>query len=173
MSRKNRDPPLFHVLILSSTTGPLYYPAYGGYYGNRIYNDSSSRPGGSMTLYVSEAPEGVDQSSNNFALYGDMNSVASVFQSVQSACQVGSTLQPNFTDVNPNTTVQYYRASSFSLLLQGYSSGLPNITVDANGDSNQTVDQAPAPLPSSVNQTCEFTLTSPISCVLMLSCALP
>ncbi|KDN53534.1 hypothetical protein K437DRAFT_252897 [Tilletiaria anomala UBC 951] len=133
---------------------PVYYPYAPYYYGSHIYGpeNNSSRPGGSMTLYVLQAPNGVNQSANNFALYGDANSVADVWDSVKPICGVGPALQANFT-VSPNNTVQYYRASSFALLLQDYSSNLPNITTDAAGASSDNVTQPPAPLPSGVDAT--------------------
>lgn len=140
---------------------PVWYPSYPYYYGSSAYRDNNQRPGGAMTLYVLTAPPGVDQQQNNFGLYGDINSVASVFESIKGSCPIGTALQPNFT-LSPNMTVQYYRASSFSLVLDGYNSNSPNITVDANGESNQTVTAATAPIPSGANSSYLACLNSTI-----------
>lgn len=104
-----------------------------------------------MTQYTLTPPTNVtDASDNMFALYGDLNSVSSVFQSLISGCGVSSTLASNFS-INPNQTVQYYRGSSFALLLDGYSNMQPNIS-DTSSNSTQ-VTQPLAALPASVDSS--------------------
>lgn len=122
---------------------------YGNYYGSRELNNDTERPGGGMSQYTLVPPANVtDAGANKFALFGDLNSVDSVYQSLISDCGVGNTLGSNFT-INPNQTTAYYRGSSFALLLDGYDNGQPNIT-DTDGNSTQVATPL-APLPSTVD----------------------
>lgn len=103
-----------------------------------------------MTQYTLAPPANVtNAANNNFALYGDLNSVDQVFQTLIADCGVLSTLASNFT-LNPNQTAAYYRGSSFALMLDGYSNGQPNIT-DTDGNSTTEVTTPLAPLPSTVD----------------------
>jgi hypothetical protein len=102
-----------------------------------------------MTQYTLAPPANVTDAANNmFALYGDLNSVDGVFQTLVSGCGVSSTLASNFS-INPNQTVQYYRGSSFALMLDGYDNMQPNIT-DTSGNSTE-VTQPLAALPTAVD----------------------
>lgn len=98
---------------------PVFWP--NNYYGSRVYGpaNNDTRPGGEQTLYVLAPPAGVDTTdgANNFALYGDANSVDAVWTTLQSGCGVGDQLAANYS-INPNQTVQWYRGSSFALLLE-------------------------------------------------------
>lgn len=124
---------------------------YGGYYGSReLDDDASDRPGGNMTQYTLTPPF-ADATGNSFALYSDLNSVDAVYQSLMQSCGVQQPLATNFT-LNPNQTVAYYRGSSFALMLDGYNNEQPNISSTDNSNTTE-VDQALAPLPSTVNQT--------------------
>ncbi|UZJ56133.1 hypothetical protein CBS101457_005453 [Exobasidium rhododendri] len=122
---------------------------YGGYYGSRELNNDTERPGGGMTQYTLAPPANVTDAANNmFALYGDLNSVDEVFQTLVSGCGVSSTLASNFS-INPNQTVQYYRGSSFALLLDNYDNMQPNIS-DTSGNTTE-VTQPLAALPTTVD----------------------
>jgi hypothetical protein len=165
-------------ILLFSLLCPVWPVAFNGtgfdnYYGSREYNSDLSRPGGPMTQYTLTPPADVTNvSANTFALYGDLNSVDSVYHSLVSDCGVTKTFSSDFTQsltsnftINPNQTVQYYRASSFALLLNGYDNKQPNITVMDDPDIYvPTYVYGPlAPLPSSMNTTYLICLMSSIA----------
>jgi len=138
-------------MLSSCAVWPVAFGAagYGGYYGSRELNNDTERPGGGMTQYSLTPPANVTDAANNmFALYGDLNSVDSLYRTLISDCGVAGSLASNFT-INPNQTVQYYRGSSFALLLDGYDNMQPNIT-DTEGNST-SVTQPLAPLPTTVD----------------------
>lgn len=103
-----------------------------------------------MTQYTLTPPSDVgNASANSFALYGDLNSVAEVFDALtSSSCNIGKSLAQNFTN-DPSQAVQYYRGSSFLLLLDGYNNSLP---IESPSDSNSSISGTAAPLPTAVNQ---------------------
>ncbi|PWN17890.1 hypothetical protein BCV69DRAFT_87831 [Microstroma glucosiphilum] len=130
----------------------LYWPVfwgagYGAYYGSDRYSNDTDRPGGAMTLYVLQAPANVNQSLNNFGLYGDFDSVDSARASLVDACGVGSGLAANYT-VTPSQAVQTYRSSSFSLLLDRYDNLQPQ-----NATDDDSIDTPIPSLPADVDTT--------------------
>lgn len=142
----------FPYCFVPRSVWPLTFGSVG-YYGSREYrDDASERPGGNVTQYTLAPPATVtDTGANQFALYGDANSVDATFQQLISSCQVGSTPAQNFT-VNFNQAVQYYRGSSFALLLNGYNNTQPPI--EGNGtDTGSTDATTSAPLPTSVDSS--------------------
>lgn len=120
---------------------------YGGYYGSREL-DRDGRPGGNMTQYTLTPPTNVtDATANSFALYGDANSVDAVFQRVKVDCGVQNDLAQNFS-LNPNQAVQYYRGSSFALMLNGYNNTQPLNTTDASGNDTVPITNPAPPITS-------------------------
>ncbi|PWN30266.1 hypothetical protein BDZ90DRAFT_229280 [Jaminaea rosea] len=129
---------------------PVSWPGYpdAGYYGSGAYN-RTDRPGGAISVHVLGVPPGVNQTSNNFMLYGDANSNTAILKHLVPNCNVTWNSQPLF-GVNPRQAVQYYRGSSYVLLLQGYNNSQP----DSYTTNNATVITTPVtPLPSTVNMT--------------------
>lgn len=123
---------------------PVAFGGYGGYYGSRELN-RDDRPGGNVTQYTLTPPDSVtNTSANQFALYGDANSVDQIFQLVKEDCGVQNQLAANFT-INPNQAVQYYRGSSFAILLNGYNNTQPNVEGDVSGNTTSAVYSAPPP----------------------------
>lgn len=123
---------------------------YAGYYGSRELNDDNNRPGGAMTQYTLTPPSTVtNTTANQFALYGDANSVDTVFRQLITSCGVSSTLAANYS-LNPNQAVQYYRGSSFALMLDGYNNTQPLNTTDVDGNTTTLDTTATAPPVTSV-----------------------
>lgn len=123
---------------------PVAFGGYGGYYGSRELN-RDDRPGGNMTQYSLTPPSTVtNTTANEFALYGDANSVDQVFQTLKSTCGVQDQLASNFT-INPNQAVQYYRGSSFAILLNGYNNTQPIVDGDVSGNTTSADYSATPP----------------------------
>ena len=92
---------------------------------------------------------------NTFALYGDVASVSDLVPILAESCGVvddtagqNLTATPDCTFLGLRTgvsstfiavAVQYYRGSSFLLLLEGYDNGLPNIETDPSNDTTLPV----------------------------------
>ncbi|CAO1617412.1 unnamed protein product [Sympodiomycopsis kandeliae] len=122
---------------------------YNDYYGSSEYN-ITGRPGGDMSLSVLKIPEGYNQTLNNFALFGDSASVITIKNALIDHCQVVNTTVDNFA-INPNQAVQYYRASSFALLLEGYNNSQPLTLSEQNiNNPNYTINTPVAPLPTNI-----------------------
>lgn len=101
-----------------------------------------------MTQYtLKQVSTTTNASANTFALYGDLNSVDTVYRKLLEVNLVQNSLGDNFT-INPNQSVQYYRGSSFALLLNGYDNMQPN---DSSTDPNMAITQPLAPLPASTD----------------------
>lgn len=123
---------------------PVAFGGYGGYYGSRELN-RDDRPGGNMTQYSLTPPSTVtNTTANQFAIYGDANSVDQVFQDLKADCGVQNQLAANFT-INPNQAVQYYRGSSFAILLNGYNNTQPNVDGDVSGNTTSADYSATPP----------------------------
>ncbi|PWN31892.1 uncharacterized protein FA14DRAFT_162250 [Meira miltonrushii] len=123
---------------------PVTFGAYSGYYGSSQYRNGD-RPGGNMTQYSLTPPSTVtNTTANEFALYGDANSVDQIFQSLKADCGVQNQLASNFT-INPNQAVQYYRGSSFAILLNGYNNTQPNVDGDVSGNTTSSDYSATPP----------------------------
>jgi len=136
------------------------------YYGSGIYGpaNNDSRPGGELQSFTilpqwafndttSPSNGAAPPANNSFALYGDINSVNDMVSVLSTNCSVvNATYVTNFT-ATPFNAVQYYRGSSFALLLDGYNNSLPDIEVQDPSQNFTVPDQQPAPLPSAVNQS--------------------
>lgn len=120
---------------------------YNDYYGSGEYN-VTGRPGGDMSLSVLKIPANYSQTANNFAIFGDSASVVTMRNALVDHCSVVNETLDNFP-VNPNQVVQYYRGSSFALLLQGYNNSQP-LELPANADENTLINTPVAPLPDNV-----------------------
>ncbi|TFY79891.1 hypothetical protein EWM64_g4126 [Hericium alpestre] len=117
--------------------------------------NNSSRPGGPMTQahFVSNV------TGSSFHVFSDNTTLASLIASIQSNCTAfdlnnsSSSATPasyngsDPSDPQPESAVQYYRASSVVLTLDGY-----NNTAAING-SAANVNATPAALPSGVDTT--------------------
>ncbi|KAF7789717.1 hypothetical protein EIP86_000663 [Pleurotus ostreatoroseus] len=134
---------------------PIVWGASLGYGAAYLHDSSeygdvnnSSRPGGPMTQAVFQDPS----SNNTFHLLADNSTVNSLIQSVSANCTISNStfltaIPLNTSDPSqprPEQAVQYYRASSVVLTLDGY-----NDTAALSGNVNQT----DTPLPSWVNAT--------------------
>lgn len=127
----------------------------GSYLYRHEYRDSnnSSRPGGVMmsTSFFSTTESKLN---NTFWLLADNETTTSLIEDIKSTCSQSlsidtSPINPtpygeNFTTPKPEQVVQYYRASSVALALEGY-----NNTAVFSDDEN-TPD---IPLPDSVDTT--------------------
>ncbi|KAI0715907.1 hypothetical protein C8T65DRAFT_642837 [Cerioporus squamosus] len=124
---------------------------YGAAYlhNNNEYGEpnNSSRPGGPMT----QAAFSSNTTNSTFHVVADNTTVTALIASISSNCsfasnssQTPSAFNGAVTDPLPEQAIQYYRASSVVLTLDGY-----NDTAALTGDANAT---AP-PLPSNVDQT--------------------
>lgn len=107
---------------------------------------NSSRPGGPMA----QATFTSNSTNSTFHVLSDNSTVASLINSIDSNCTVGSSSSSlpfpyngaNTSQPRPEQAVQYYRASSVALTLDGYNN------TDALTGANGTV-----PLPSWVDNT--------------------
>ncbi|TFK82877.1 hypothetical protein K466DRAFT_499513 [Polyporus arcularius HHB13444] len=109
--------------------------------------NNSSRPGGPMT----QAAFYSNTTNSTFHVVADNTTVVALIASISSNCsfasnssQTPSAFSGAATDPLPEQAIQYYRASSVVLTLDGY-----NDTAALTGDANAT---AP-PLPSTVDQS--------------------
>lgn len=108
---------------------PVVWGGGLGYGGAYLYNhdygnsDNPDRPGGPMVLATFNSPT----SNSTFRLLADNSTATSLIQSVDSSCTLGPSstftvpYNPNDTFApRPEEAVQYYRASSVVLSLDGY-----------------------------------------------------
>jgi len=109
--------------------------------------DNSSRPGGVLFQAIIMEPN----DNTTYHLVADNSSVTSILSSVESNCTLlTNSITPrainpdNSSEPQPEQAVQYYRASSVALTLDGYN----NSAVDSSNDT--AVD---TPLPSGLNMT--------------------
>ncbi|KAG8720355.1 hypothetical protein FRC08_000453 [Ceratobasidium sp. 394] len=149
---------------------PFYYwPVYIGpheYYGSSEYGpaNSTDRPGGPMSAISVYTTDPKYNTSDVYRILGDLSSVTTVLNALTSNCTVaGGTIfnyDPTSDDLahslpRVESIVQYYRASSFALALDGYNNSAAQVSVAAVSNSNQQLVTALAPatpLPSTINQ---------------------
>ncbi|KAH9836307.1 uncharacterized protein C8Q71DRAFT_761776 [Rhodofomes roseus] len=126
------------------------YPGFGAHYlhsGEYGRPDNTSRPGGALV----DATFSSNSTNSTFFIVGDNSTVASLIDSISGNCTLASNSSTTPSPYNatssepkPEQAVQYYRASSVALLLDGY-----NNTVALGNDTNATA----VPLPSWVDMT--------------------
>ncbi|KAL5532705.1 hypothetical protein ACEPAF_4479 [Sanghuangporus sanghuang] len=140
---------------------PYYFypvPCSHNYYGGDEYLNATDRPGGNLvTALVNPS---YNTSSVTYRLVGDDSSVVAVFDALVANCSVAnsSSVFSTFTPSNsvwplPEQVVQYYRASSFALSLDGYNN---TVALPANApasNNSKPVEMADTPLPSGLNMT--------------------
>lgn len=132
---------------------PVVWGAYPGFGPHYLHSseygrpDNTTRPGGALA----DATFTSSTSNSTFFIVADNSTVASLIDSISTNCTLGnsSSTAPtlyNATDSEPRPeqAIQYYRASSVVLLLDGY-----NNTNALGNDTNATA----VPLPSWVDQT--------------------
>jgi hypothetical protein len=106
-------------------------------------------------------------SSQIYRIVGDNSSVISVIQSLVSSCNINQTApyvyqptqyyNPNATDNSslprPEQIIQYYRASSFALSLDGYNNTMALSSNTPSSNTSQPANMTQTPLPTNLNQT--------------------
>ncbi|CEL55088.1 hypothetical protein RSOLAG1IB_01096 [Rhizoctonia solani AG-1 IB] len=150
---------------------PFYYwPIYIGpyeYYGSSEYGppNSTDRPGGPMhTAMVIEASPNYNNS-DAYRLLGDRDSVNIVLSALRKKCGAAGyavfDYDPSVTDSayslpRIESIIQFYRASSFALSLDGYNNLAAAVTPAAlHNNTGQLVASLlpPSPLPPHINHT--------------------
>ncbi|KAJ1301907.1 hypothetical protein OPQ81_000747 [Rhizoctonia solani] len=149
---------------------PFYYwPVYVGpqeYYGSSEYGpaNSTDRPGGPMYTISVYTTDTKYNTSDVYRILGDQDSVATVLTALKSNCSVagGTTFNydPTSSDLahalpRVESIIQWYRASSFALSLDGYNNSASAITPAALSNNTHHLAAAlpPAtPLPSHLNR---------------------
>ncbi|KZV85904.1 hypothetical protein EXIGLDRAFT_653630 [Exidia glandulosa HHB12029] len=113
--------------------------------------DNSSRPGGALYQVPIVSPSSASFVST-YHLIADHDTVTALISSISSNCTgisnaplQASALASNASSLAPETAIQYYRASSVALTLDGY-----NNTAALSNDTSAT---AMTPIPSAVNMT--------------------
>ncbi|KZS96377.1 hypothetical protein SISNIDRAFT_451066 [Sistotremastrum niveocremeum HHB9708] len=108
--------------------------------------DNSSRPGGALF----EAPLSEPNDNTTYHLVADNATITSLLQSIEANCTLSTNsitpvaFNPNDTSQpQPEQAIQYYRASSIVLTLDGYN----DTAVNSGGNQTDT------PLPNNLNQT--------------------
>ncbi|KDN35134.1 hypothetical protein RSAG8_11822, partial [Rhizoctonia solani AG-8 WAC10335] len=148
---------------------PFYYwPIYVGpyeYYGASEYGPANSidRPGGPMHTVTISTVDPRYNTSDVYRLLGDRDSVNVILSTLRDEC---SAVGGDILDYDPaadnsshalphvESIVQYYRASSFALSLDGYSNSVAAVTPTAlANNTGQLVTSLlpPTPLPRSIN----------------------
>lgn len=148
---------------------------YGNYYGSSIYGppNNGTRPGGqllSWTLLPTWASSVTNGSAppadNGFILYGDIASVTDLIPLLAQSCSVADNTYGTNVTATPDMAVEYYRGSTFSLMLDGYNNSLPNVEASPDNSSSlpaEISNAIPAPLPSGVNSTYLICLNTTIT----------
>ncbi|QRV82257.1 catalytic domain thiamine pyrophosphokinase [Ceratobasidium sp. AG-Ba] len=150
---------------------PFYYwPVYIGpheYYGSSEYGpaNSTERPGGAMSAISVYTTSPKYNTSDVYRILGDQSSVQVVLNALVSNCSVANgtiwNYDPSSDDLarslpRVESIIQYYRASSFALALDGYNNSVALASVaPVNNSTLQLVNNlAPAtPLPSTINRS--------------------
>ncbi|KAG8696199.1 hypothetical protein FRC11_000906, partial [Ceratobasidium sp. 423] len=148
---------------------PFYYwPVYIGpyeYYGASEYGpaNSTDRPGGPMYTAKIFTTDPKFNTLDVYRILGDRDSVNVVLSALRDECSVesGAVLGYDPSAFNSScalphveSIVQYYRASSFALSLDGYINPAAAVTPAAlSNDTEQLVSSlgSPTPLPASIN----------------------
>ncbi|KAL0066560.1 hypothetical protein AAF712_006363 [Marasmius tenuissimus] len=134
----------------------------GAYLHNREYGnpDNSSRPGGAMMTAVFKST-----SNTTFHLVADNSTVVELIQDVRDSCasqnldtNASSSSPSPFNDTDPTSpkpesTIQYYRASSVALTLDGYNN---------TAALSENEGEPDTPLPSNIDTTLKDCLNSTI-----------
>ncbi|KAL5511199.1 hypothetical protein ACEPAH_4414 [Sanghuangporus vaninii] len=140
---------------------PYYFypvPCSHNYYGGDEYLNATDRPGGNLVTAI--VKPSYNTSSVTYRLVGDNSSIVAVFDALVANCSVAnsSSAFSTFTPSNtvwplPEQVLQYYRASSFALSLDGYNNtaALPANAPASN--NSKPVEMADTPLPSGLNMT--------------------
>ncbi|EJD02359.1 uncharacterized protein FOMMEDRAFT_134904 [Fomitiporia mediterranea MF3/22] len=142
---------------------PYYFypvPVAPHYYGGDEYLNvtDTQRPGGNLATAVIQLSS--NTTSVTYRLAGDNSSVVAVFDALVANCSVVNStsaitrFEPsNTTWPVPEQVIQYYRASSFLLSLDGYNNtaSLPSNAPSSNTSAPAQI--ADTPLPSGLNQT--------------------
>lgn len=137
---------------------PIYYHPY--YYGDDEYGpeNNSSRPGGAeSTAVIQSNSTTLSNSTNTYQILGDSDSVRAVLDALVFNCSVVnstiSSYNANATgSPQPEQAIQYYRASSFVLFLDGYNNtaALASNQPASNTTASNVTD---TPLPSGIDET--------------------
>ncbi|EMD42308.1 hypothetical protein CERSUDRAFT_79892 [Gelatoporia subvermispora B] len=144
-----QEPPIFPYVYWPISWGPGY--GYGPpFWHTGIYGlpDNSSRPGGPMAFATFTS----NTTNSTFHVLSDNSTVSSLITSITVNCTLGpgSSTSPtpyngtNMSEPVPEQTIQYFRASTVALTLDGY-----NNTNAFTQGPNATAD----PLPSWVDNT--------------------
>ncbi|EJD02358.1 uncharacterized protein FOMMEDRAFT_147352 [Fomitiporia mediterranea MF3/22] len=125
--------------------------------GSRYLNDTA-RPGGNLATAVLQPT--YNTSAVTYRLIGDNSSVTQVFDALVANCSVANSttaiaafLPSASVWPQPEQVVQYYRASSFALSLDGYNNTASLITYAPASNSSLPPQMADTPLPSGLNMT--------------------
>ncbi|KAG8729647.1 hypothetical protein FRC11_008309, partial [Ceratobasidium sp. 423] len=150
---------------------PFYYwPVYFGpyeYYGASEYGPANSvdRPGGPMETAKVYTIDPKYNTSDVYRLLGDRDSIVTVLYALKRDCSITVPYEDVFgydpASDNPSrahphiqSVIQFYRASSFALALDGYNNSAAAVTPAAlRNSTGQLVAllPPPTPLPSGVN----------------------
>jgi hypothetical protein len=147
----------------------FYWPVYVGpheYYGSSEYGpaNSTTRPGGPMSAISVYTTNPKYNTTDVYRILGDLGSVTTVLNALTTDCAVaGGTIfsyDPTSDDLahslpRVESVVQWYRASSFALALDGYnnSAALTSAAAISNSSHQLVTALAPAtPLPSTLNR---------------------
>ncbi|KAI5121695.1 hypothetical protein M0805_002770, partial [Coniferiporia weirii] len=142
---------------------PYYFypvPTTNNYYGGNEYLNATpdERPGGNLIVAIVQPSWG--PGNVTYRILGDNSSVISVFAALVSNCSVVNATSEFYAYSAsesiwpvPEQVVQYYRASSFLLSLDGYNNtaSLPANMPASNNSASVSI--ADTPLPSSLNIT--------------------
>jgi len=141
-------------------------PIHRHYYGSDQYYDNvnnTDRPGGNLVSAIVQPS--YNTSSVTYRLVGDNSSVSAVFAAVVANCSVANNTNsivaftPSFDNDTstwplPEQVIQWYRASSFALTLDGYNNtaALSSNQPPSNSSTNFT-QLGDTPLPANLNMT--------------------
>ncbi|EIN08144.1 hypothetical protein PUNSTDRAFT_44745 [Punctularia strigosozonata HHB-11173 SS5] len=144
----------------------IFWPIaiHHGYYGGDIYYRESQRPGGNTSTMAIPSP---DNATVIYRVTGDYMSVSAIFDALELNCLPGNGTYSiatfggfnNDSDTvfpKPEQVVQWYRASSFALSLDGYNnSAALQSRMPANSTDNSTLIplSEDTPLPPYINST--------------------
>lgn len=115
------------------------------------YLDDDRRPGGKLVSTIIKSP--VSTTRETYRMAGDRSSIAAVFNALVANCSITNT--SDYSTYRPSRTswplqeqvIQYYRASSFVLSLDGYNNTGTYIP------RNKTRSIVTTPLPTTLNTT--------------------
>ncbi|KLO06146.1 hypothetical protein SCHPADRAFT_946334 [Schizopora paradoxa] len=153
---------------LSSRPFPYgFYPIFiqEGYYGDDEYSDSNStdRPGGNLVAAIVQPS--YNTSSVTYRIVGDNSSISAVYAALVANCSVANSSNCiyAFTPSSnsnasmwplPEQVIQWYRASSFALSLDGYNNTAALASNQPPSNSSTDYTRLPdTPLPDGLNTT--------------------